>query len=472
MRDSEQPGAEKLWGGRFSGRTSGVMERWSESLSRDHRLYRQDLAGSAAHARMLVATGIISAEDGAAIAGGLQEIQAEIERGAFQWSAALEDIHTNIEAALTAKIGAAGKRLHTARSRNDQVATDLRLYVREQLDGICGQLSELQRQLVTLAAGEADTLLPGYTHLQPAQPVTLGHHLLAWNEMLQRDYERFQDCRKRLNICPLGSAALAGTSFPIDREMTARELGFDRPAVNSMDAVSDRDFVIEFLSGCALTMVHFSRFAEELVLWSSTAFGFVDLGDGFCTGSSIMPQKKNPDVAELTRGKSARAVGNLTALLTLMKGQPLTYNRDNQEDKAPLFDSADDLTLCLEVFNAMLPQLTFHRAAMRAAAAAGFTTATDLADYLVRQGAAFRDAHAAVGKAVAHAAAQGIALEQVPLETLREFSNLIGTDVYSVLEPGSCAAARRHIGGTAPQRVRAAAADAAKLLAARPSNPG
>jgi len=307
--------------------------------------------------------------------------------------------------------------------------------------------------------------------MQPAQPVILGHHLLAWNEMLQRDFERFQDSRVRVNVCPLGSAALAGTGFPIDRDMTAGELGFDRVSVNSMDAVSDRDFIMEFLSCCAMTMVHFSRLSEELVLWSSTAFGFVDLGDGYCTGSSIMPQKKNPDVAELTRGKSSRAVGNLVSLMTLMKGQPLTYNRDSQEDKEPLFDSADSLEACLDVFIGMVPQMKFHRKNMRAAATAGYTTATDLADYLVRQGMAFRDAHEVVGRAVAYAVAEDIALEEVPLDKMREFSPLIGEEVYAILDPAGSVASRNHVGGTAPERVREAAVTAMKLLDARSSNP-
>jgi len=463
--------SSKLWGGRFASGTSGVMERYSESISFDFRLYQQDIDGSIAHARMLASRGIISEHDFSDIARGLEEIRAEIDGGTFEWSVALEDIHMNIESSLTDRIGEAGKRLHTARSRNDQVATDMRLYVRDRLDGICAKLTILQRHLVELAAAEADTLLPGLTHMQPAQPVILGHHLLAWNEMLQRDFERFQDSRVRVNVCPLGSAALAGTGFPIDRDMTAGELGFDRVSVNSMDAVSDRDFIMEFLSCCAMTMVHFSRLSEELVLWSSTAFGFVDLGDGYCTGSSIMPQKKNPDVAELTRGKSSRAVGNLVSLMTLMKGQPLTYNRDSQEDKEPLFDSADSLEACLDVFIGMVPQMKFHRKNMRAAATAGYTTATDLADYLVRQGMAFRDAHEVVGRAVAYAVAEDIALEEVPLDRMREFSPLIGEEVYAVLDPAGSVASRNHVGGTAPERVREAAVTAMKLLDARSSNP-
>ncbi len=458
---------KKLWGGRFSGDTNALMETFSESVSFDWRLYRQDIRGSIAHARMLSAAGVLSEDDFAAIERGLRDIEGEIDRGEFRWSEALEDVHMNIEAALTERIGDAGKRLHTGRSRNDQVATDMRLFLRDGIDRLMEVLGELQHALVELARAEAGTIMPGFTHMQSAQPVTLGHHLLAWNQMLERDYQRLMDCRGRVNVSPLGAAALAGTSYPVDREMTAKELGFDAVAENSLDAVSDRDFIIEFNAAAALVMVHLSRMAEELVLWSGDAFGFVDLGDAFCTGSSIMPQKKNPDVAELTRGKSGRVCGNLVALLTLMKGQPLTYNRDNQEDKEPLFDSLDTLELCLRVLAAMFPQVTFHREAMYRAAGRGHPTATDLADYLVRKGVPFRDAHEVVGKVVGIAAADHLALEQVPLGVMQRYSDVIESDVYDVLTLEGSVAARDHVGGTAPRQVTIAAENAARRLAQR-----
>jgi argininosuccinate lyase len=457
----------KLWGGRFSASTNALMEAFSQSVSFDWRLYRHDIRGSVAHARMLKEVGVLDQADFDNIESGLVTIQKEIEQGSFDWSAALEDVHMNIEAALTARIGDAGKRLHTGRSRNDQIATDMRLFVREALDALCGELTTLQNTLATLAEQHAATIMPGYTHMQSAQPVTLGHHLLAWNEMFQRDYERFTDCRRRVNVSPLGAAALAGTSYAIDREMTAKELEFDRVSVNSLDAVSDRDFIIEFNAHTALLMVHLSRIAEELVLWSGEAFGFVDLGDAFCTGSSIMPQKKNPDVAELTRGKSGRVSGNLMALLMLMKGQPLAYNRDNQEDKEPMFDSFDTALLCLQVFGAMFEQVRFNPDTMYRAAARGYSTATDLADYLVRKGIPFRDAHEIVGKVVGLAIEDQISLEQVPLSQLQKFCSSIDSDVYEVLSLEGSVDARNHVGGTAPEQVKIAAATAMRLLASR-----
>jgi argininosuccinate lyase len=373
----------------------------------------------------------------------------------------------NIEARLTSLIGDAGKKLHTGRSRNDQVATDIRLYLRGAIDKICVELTRLQRGLVDLAAAEADTVMPGFTHLQTAQPVSFGHHLLAWNEMLERDYGRLQDCRARLNQCPLGAAALAGTSYPIDREQTARALGFDGPTANSLDSVSDRDFAIEFVAAGALVMTHLSRMSEELVLWTSAQFDFIELPDRFCTGSSIMPQKKNPDVPELVRGKTGRVNGHLVSLLTLMKSQPLAYNKDNQEDKEPLFDTVDTLLDCLRAFADMVPAIQPRRENMRAAARRGFSTATDLADYLVRRGIPFRDAHEIVGSTVAHAAGAGLDLSELSLETLRGFSEEIGQDVFEVLTLEGSLAARNHPGGTAPDQVRAAARRATENLAGR-----
>ncbi len=457
----------KLWGGRFNASTDALMETFSQSVSFDWRLFRQDISGSIAHARMLKEIGVLDQVEFDSIESGLTAIQKEIEEGSFEWSAALEDVHMNIEAALTARIGDAGKRLHTGRSRNDQIATDMRLFVRDGLDALREALTALQNALVNLAHQHAATIMPGYTHMQSAQPVTLGHHLLAWNEMFQRDYERFTDCRTRVNVSPLGAAALAGTSYDIDREMTAKELGFDRVSVNSLDAVSDRDFIIEFNAHAALMMVHLSRIAEELVLWSGEGFGFVDLGDAFCTGSSIMPQKKNPDVAELTRGKSGRVSGNLMALLMLMKGQPLAYNRDNQEDKEPMFDSFDTSLLCLQVFTAMFEQVQFNQDAMHRAAASGYSTATDLADYLVRKGVPFRDAHEIVGKVVGVAISDRLALEQVPLSQMQKFSPVIDSDVYEVLTLEGSVNARNHVGGTAPEQVKIAAAAATRQLASR-----
>jgi argininosuccinate lyase len=459
--------SEKLWGGRFTESTDAFVEAFTASIGFDYRLYRQDIAGSIAHARMLAHVGIISETEAAKIVDGLETIRLDIEQGNFAWSVALEDVHMNIEARLIDRIGETGKKLHTGRSRNDQVATDLRLYLREEIDVLSSELTRLQAALLELAEREIDTILPGFTHLQVAMPVSFGHHLLAWIEMLERDHQRLQECRQRVNIMPLGSAALAGTSFPIDRAYTARLLGFDTPAANSLDAVSDRDFVIEFCSAAALAMVHLSRFSEELVLWSSAQFNFIELPDRFCTGSSIMPQKKNPDVPELVRGKSGRVIGNLVGLLTLMKGQPLAYNKDNQEDKEPLFDSMDTLKGSLRVFAAMMPALRVNRARMTAAARQGFSTATDLADYLVRKGIAFRDAHEIVGRAVLYGVNSAKDLSEMTLQELQTFSAAIEEDIFQFLSLEGSIAARNHPGGTAPQQVRSAIALVKERLVSR-----
>ena len=458
---------DKLWGGRFSGRTDTTVEAFTASEHFDRRLAEYDIAGSRAHALMLKSCGIISEADCNAIIDGLETIAQEIADDRFVWSAALEDVHMNIEARLTEIAGEPGKKLHTARSRNDQVATDMRLFTRDAIDQLQADLTVLQQALVDLAEAEAESVMPGMTHMQSAQPVTCGHHLLAWNAMLERDWQRFGDCRKRVNLSPLGVAALAGTGFPVDRNMTAGALGFEGVCSNSLDAVSDRDFILEFCGAVALMMVHLSRMAEELVLWASQHFGFVDLGDAFCTGSSIMPQKKNPDVAELVRGRSGRAVGNLTALLVLMKGQPLAYNRDNQEDKQPLFDSFDNAHACLGVLAAMVPNMTFDRERMRNAASRGHATATDLADYLVRGGLAFRDAHEVVGTAVQLAESSGRELDALSLEELRGVSDRINDDVFEILTLEGSLHSRNHIGGTAPDQVRLAAAQARQVLAER-----
>ncbi len=456
---------DKLWSGRFIESTDALVESFGASVGFDRRLYRHDIEGSLAHARMLARAGVLTADELAAIERGLGDIRTDIERGDFAWLIQFEDVHMNIEARLTERIGEAGKKLHTGRSRNDQVATDLRLYLRDEIDAIDAELKALQQVLLDLAEREAETIMPGFTHLQVAQPVTFGHHLMAWFEMLQRDRGRLADCRRRVNIMPLGAAALAGTSYPIDRAYTAQLLGFTAAAANSLDAVSDRDFAIEFTAAAALLMVHLSRFSEELVLWSSAQFGFIELSDGYCTGSSIMPQKKNPDMPELVRGKSGRAIGNLMALLTLMKGQPLAYNKDNQEDKEPLFDSIDTVRSCLRVFTGMLPGMQIRRERMAQSARLGYSTATDLADYLVRKGIAFRDAHEIVGKSVRHAIDQGKELAALTLDELRAFCPAIGEDVYAVLTVEGSVAARNHPGGTAPAQVRSAIAQARKLLA-------
>jgi argininosuccinate lyase len=456
--------SDKPWSGRFTESTDALVECFGASVGFDRRLYRYDIEGSLAHARMLAHVGVLSKAELADIERGLRDILTDIERGDFAWLVELEDVHMNIEARLTERIGEAGKKLHTGRSRNDQVATDLRLYLRHEIDAVDAELRALQRVLLDLAEREADTIMPGFTHLQVAQPVTLGHHLLAWFEMLQRDRARLRDCRCRVNVMPLGAAALAGTSYPIDRAYTAQLLGFDAPAANSLDAVSDRDFAIEFGAAAALLMVHLSRFSEELVLWSSAQFAFIELSDGYCTGSSIMPQKKNPDIPELVRGKTGRVTGNLVALLTLMKGQPLAYNKDNQEDKEPLFDSVDTVRACLRVFTGMLPGMQIRRERMAQSARLGYSTATDLADYLVRKGIPFRDAHEIVGRTVRYAIDLGKELAALSLDELRGFSAAIGDDVYAVLTVEGSVAARNHTGGTAPAQVRAAVAHARRQL--------
>jgi len=457
--------ATKPWAGRFEEPTDAFVEAFTASIGFDQRLYPYDIAGSIAHARMLARQGILSDEEADAIVAGLDRIKRRIDAGELEWSVPLEDVHMNIEAALTADIGEPGKRLHTARSRNDQVATDIRLWLRDEIDALQLAIRRLQQALLDLAEREAATVLPGFTHLQVAQPITFGHHMMAWLEMLERDAGRLADCRRRTNIMPLGAAALAGTTFPIDRAYTAELLGFDAPAENSLDAVSDRDFAIEFAAAASILMMHLSRFSEELIIWSSAQFGFIELSDAFCTGSSIMPQKKNPDVPELIRGKTGRIFGHLMALLTLMKGQPLAYNKDNQEDKEPLFDTADNLRGALKVFADMMGKLRCNRERMRAAAAQGFSTATDLADYLVNKGIAFRDAHEIVGKAVALGVKTGRDLAELDLAELRQFSPAIGPDVYDVLTLDGSVAARCHLGGTAPAQVRAAIERARQRLA-------
>ncbi|MBK1734007.1 argininosuccinate lyase [Halorhodospira abdelmalekii] len=464
MSQSATPKGQQLWTGRFSEPTDAFVERFSASVDFDARLALYDIEGSLAHARMLAECGVLSAHERDAIVTGLAEIREEVVNGTFPWSPQLEDVHMNIEQRLTERIGEAGKKLHTARSRNDQIATDIRLFLRAAIDDITAELRRFQRGLLDLAEREAETIMPGFTHLQVAQPVTMGHHLLAWYEMLERDAGRLSDCRTRLNFCPLGAAALAGTSFPIDREATAQALGFTAPTRNSLDSVSDRDFAIELAAAASTLMMHLSRMAEELILWASQQFDFIDLPDRFCTGSSIMPQKKNPDVAELVRGKAARVQGSLVQLITLMKGQPLAYNRDNQEDKEPLFDLVDTTRDALTAFADMVPAMAVKRERCREAARAGFATATDLADYLVRQGVAFRDAHAIVGQAVRHAAASERDLADLELEELQRFSTAIGDDVYAVLTLEGSVAARDHIGGTAPAQVRHQVAQARARL--------
>jgi argininosuccinate lyase len=449
------------WSGRFGEPVADRVKRYTASVDFDRRLAAVDIDGSLAHARMLTAVGVLAAADLAAIERGMEAIRGEIERGEFAWSRDLEDVHLNIEHRLTTLVGDAGKRLHTARSRNDQVATDLRLWLRGEIDALTGGLAGLRLALLDLAEPHADTIMPGFTHLQVAQPVTFGHHLLAYDAMLARDMERFGDCRRRVNRLPLGAAALAGTSYPIDRARVAKELGFDGLCPNSLDAVSDRDFAVEFAAAATLVMVHLSRFAEELVLWMSPRFGFIRLADRFCTGSSIMPQKRNPDVPELVRGKSGRVVGHLMGLVTLMKGQPLAYNKDNQEDKEPLFDIVDTLADTLAIMTDLVATgIDVDKARMREAADEGFATATDLADYLVRQGLPFRDAHEAVARAVRHAESKGVDLAQLPLDELRTFAPAAGEDVRAVLTLEGSVASRSHAGGTAPAQVRAAIAAA------------
>ena len=457
--------ANKLWDGRFSEATDAFVESFTASVDFDQVLAPYDIAGSIAHATMLQSVGIITDSELVAMKQGLTDILEDIEAGQFQWSTQLEDVHMNIESALTARIGDTGKKLHTGRSRNDQVATDIRLYLRDVIDTLLGKIRQLQLGIVTLAENETETIMPGFTHLQVAQPISFAHHLMAWFEMIERDYQRMQDCRVRVNQLPLGAAALAGTTYPIDRHMTAELLGFDGVAENSLDAVSDRDFAIEFCAASSILMMHLTRWSEEMILWASPQFGYIDLPDRFCTGSSIMPQKKNPDVPELVRGKSGRVFGALTTLLTIMKGQPLAYNKDNQEDKEPLFDTATTVLQSLTAFADMIPAMQPQRDVMRKAALSGFATATDLADYLVKRGLPFRDAHDVVGKLVALGIREGKDLSELSLSDLKAASSLIDEDVYEVLTLEGSLQARDHIGGTAPNQVRAAIARAKTTIA-------
>jgi argininosuccinate lyase len=477
MSHPSQPEPTKAWSGRFSEPVSELVKRYTASVFFDRRMWRQDIRGSLAHATMLARQGIIAQSDLDDIRRGMAQIEQEIEAGQFDWNLDDEDVHLNIEKRLTALVGDAGKRLHTGRSRNDQVATDIRLWLRDAIDTIVGLIREFQLAVLDLAEHHADTPLPGFTHLQVAQPVTFGHHLMAYFEMTRRDAERFADCRKRVNRLPLGAAALAGTTFPIDREFVAAQLGFDEVCFNSLDAVSDRDFAIEFCAAAALTMTHLSRLSEELILWMSPRVGFIDLADRFCTGSSIMPQKKNPDVPELVRGKTGRVNGSLIALLTLMKGQPLAYNKDNQEDKEPLFDAADTVIDTLRIYTDMMGSRTDEAGnrvfnvrvkaeAMRAALRQGFATATDLADWLVKRGLPFRDAHEAVARAVRLAEQKGCDVSDLTLDELKSFSPLVDDTVFAVLTVEGSLSARKHIGGTAPEQVRAAIARARARLAA------
>ena len=457
----------KLWGGRFTEATDAFVQRFTASVDFDRRLFQQDIDGSAAHAKMLAKAGILTADEVSQILDGLESIRQDIIDDNFEWSVALEDVHMNIEAALTSRIGDVGKKLHTGRSRNDQVATDIRLYVRGEIDLIAQLITKLQSALLGVAEREASTIMPGFTHLQTAQPVSFGHHMMAWYEMLDRDYDRLLDCRKRVNLSPLGAAALAGTTYPIDRNFTAEQLGFDAPTKNSLDSVSDRDFAIELASFASILMMHLSRCSEELVLWTSAQFNFIDLPDRFCTGSSIMPQKKNPDVPELVRGKTGRVHGHLVSLLTLMKSQPLAYNKDNQEDKEPLFDLIDTVKDCLFAYSEMMPAVSCNKDEMYAAAKQGYATATDLADYLVKKGMAFRDAHEVVGKSVAFGIQQKRDLADLSLAELQNFSGLITEDVFEVLTLEGSIDARDHIGGTAPTQVLAAVATAKADLSKR-----
>jgi len=454
----------KQWGGRFEGETDALVERLGESVSFDARLALHDIRGSIAHATMLGAQGIISKKDARAIVRGLGDVEKDIKAGAFVWRQDLEDVHTNIEVALVERIGDAGKRLHTARSRNDQVSLDVRLWTRDQVDRIIELCRALQAVFVALAERHIDALLPGCTHMQHAQPVLLAHHLLAYFEMFGRDRQRFIELRKRVNVMPLGSAALAGTPHPIDRKQVAKALGFDAISANSMDAVSDRDYAVEFCSAAAIAMMHLSRLSEELILWSTPEFAFIEIGDAFTTGSSIMPQKKNPDVAELVRGKTGRVYGDLTALLTILKGLPMTYNRDLQEDKEPLFDASDTLQLCLAVVTRMLPSIRFNADRMRAATRDGFLEATDVADYLAAKGMPFREAHEVTGKLVLYCIRAGKTMPELSLDELRQFSVLFCEDVIGSLAPEAIVRRRATLGGTAPSQVRAALRRAKQAL--------
>ena len=461
---SQTTDKEKAWSGRFNEPVAELVKRYTASVTFDKRLAEFDIQGSLAHAKMLGAQGIVSQEDVAAIAKGLKEILQEIQNGAFNWNLDDEDVHLNIEKKLTAKIGDAGKRLHTGRSRNDQVATDIRLWMRATIDEVVAKIREMQKVLLDLAEENVDTIMPGFTHLQVAQPVTFGHHLLAYFEMLQRDATRFLDARKRLNRLPLGAAALAGTSYAIDREMVAKELGFDGVCENSLDAVSDRDFAIEFTFAASLLMTHLSRLSEELIMWSSPMFGFIEIADRFCTGSSIMPQKKNPDVPELVRGKTGRVTGHLMGLLMLMKAQPLAYNKDNQEDKEPLFDTANTILDVLTIYADMLKGITVHEKNMKEATLKGYATATDLADYLVIKGVPFRDAHEIVAKAVNAAIKKKCDLSELKLDELKKFSKIISNDVYSHLTLEGSIKSRNHIGGTSFEQVKKSIDKAKKAL--------
>jgi argininosuccinate lyase len=463
----DQPGASTIWGGRFAGGPSAVMQKINASIDFDKRLYAQDIRGSKAHCRMLVKTGVLTDADGEAILQGLDQVLREIEDGSFVFRTELEDIHMNVESRLADLIGEPAGRLHTARSRNDQVATDFRLWVRDSIDGMEGALQGLQAVLLDKAEAHATSVMPGFTHLQAAQPVTFGHHLLAYVEMFGRDRSRLRDARARLNECPLGAAALAGTSFPIDRHMTAAELGFDRPAANSLDAVSDRDFAMEFLAAAAIAAIHLSRLAEELVLWTTAQFRFVSLSDAYSTGSSIMPQKRNPDAAELVRAKAGRVIGDLNALLVVMKGLPLTYSKDMQDDKEPVFEAAETLELSIAAMTGMIADLTVHTQRMAAAAGAGFTTATDIADWLVRvQGVPFRQAHHITGRVVRLAEERGCGLEDLAAADLAAVDSRLTADVLSVLGVAQSAASRTSFGGTAPANVAAAAAEARRRFLA------
>ncbi|NLW25091.1 MAG: argininosuccinate lyase [Clostridia bacterium] len=455
---------KKLWGGRFSKNTDELVEDFHSSISFDKRLYYWDIKGSIAHARMLGKQGIITQEEAQKIIRGLEEILKDIEAGKVEFDVSAEDIHMNIEVLLTQKIGAVGKKLHTGRSRNDQVALDTRLYLREEIDNLRELLKKLLAALLELAEKHLDTVLPGYTHLQRAQPVTLAHHLMAYFQMFSRDLERLADCQKRVNVLPLGAGALAGTTFPLDREQVARELGFSSVSLNSMDAVSDRDFVLEFLGAASIIMMHFSRFCEELIFWSSQEVQFIEIDDAYSTGSSIMPQKKNPDVAELIRGKTGRVYGNLMAMLTIMKGLPLAYNKDMQEDKERLFDTVDTLKKCLLVFTPMLVTMQVNKEKMLEASKGGFTNATDLADYLVKKGLPFRDAHEVVGKLVAYCLSNTKNLDDLTLEEFQGFSPLIKEDVYEAISVFTCVEKRQVTGGPAPEQVKKAIIEGKKLL--------
>jgi len=454
----------RMWGGRFTEPTDAFVEAFTASVKFDQRLARVDIKGSLAHAKMLHKIGILNDDEHSAIEKGMAQISQEISDGEFDWSVSLEDVHMNIESRLTQIIGDAGKKLHTGRSRNDQIATDIRLYLRDEITHCLAQIRNFQKGLLDIAEQEADTIMPGFTHLQVAQPITFGHHMLAWFEMLERDHSRLKDCAKRMNVMPLGAAALAGTSYQLDRNYTAELLAFDAPARNSLDAVSDRDFAIEFCAGAAICMTHLSRMAEELVLWSTAQFNFIQLPDRYCTGSSIMPQKKNPDVPELVRGKTGRVTGHLVSLLTLMKSQPLAYNKDNQEDKEPLFDVLDTLRGSLRAFADMVPNLKVNREAMYASAKQGYATATDLADYLVNKGLPFRDAHEVVGGAVAYAIQKGKDLSECTLQEMHAFDRRIEADVFEILSLEGSVGAKNVIGGTAPEQVRRQIADCRKLI--------